>query len=296
MSWLRPVIVLVAQPPSTSAANATKTRAALRFQRMTFLIFGPNVARGFLARPAPGERCQDQFLRKRGTFLRPLALLARRAAETSRPSDQSNNRVPMTSNLLLAAGLACALLSAIMLLPSLAAAGASRTRIGPVYPRALASARARRVDRRYAGGLFAFGAILYALGAYGFSAPIALWRYPAGVVLGVLAMYGIARLSALRPVHRRARRARPRRALFESRRTMTLRVAAEREAAALIAREMAHAPRDRGVVYLRKHWERRWWSDKLGVSTAALEAAIGEVGPMTRDVRRHLARRSAAAA
>ena len=109
-------------------------------------------------------------------------------------------------------------------------------------------------------------------------------------------MHGISRIAALRPIHRRARNGSPRRTLFESRRALTLRVAAEREAAALVAREIAHAPRDCGVVYLRKHWERRWWSDKLGVSTAALEAAIGEVGPMSRDVRRHLARHSAAAA
>ena len=196
----------------------------------------------------------------------------------------------MLSNLLPAAGVASALLGALLL--SLAAAGASAAS-GPTYPRVLAQARARRLDRGYGAGFLAVGGLVYALGAYGFSAPVSLWRYPAGAALAVLAAWGIERSLVLRQSDRR-RSGKASRALFESRRTMTLRVAAEREAAGLIAREAALAPRDTGVVYLRRHWERRWWSDKLGVSTAALEAAIVEVGPMARDVRRHLALRQAA--
>ena len=198
----------------------------------------------------------------------------------------------MLSNLLPAAGIGCALLGALFLLPSRAAAGASPASL-PTYRRALAKARARRLDRAYGAGFLAVGVLVYGLGAYGFSAPLSLWRYPAAAALVMLAAWSIERLLVLRPVERR-RSGKAQRALFESRRTMVLRVAAEREAAGLIAREAALAPRDTGVVYLRKHWERRWWSDRLGVSTAALEAAIGEVGPMARDVRRHLALREAA--
>ena len=198
----------------------------------------------------------------------------------------------MLSNLLPAAGIASALLGAFVLLPSLAAAGASSAAV-PTYPRALAQARARRLDRAYGTGFLAVGGLVYGLGAYGFAAPLSLWRYPAAAALAVIAAWGIERVLVLRRVERR-RSGKASRALFESRRSMTLRVAAEREAAGLAAREKALAPRDTGVVYLRRHWERAWWSDKLGVSTAALEAAIGEVGPMARDVRRHLALRQAA--
>lgn len=190
------------------------------------------------------------------------------------------------ANLLLAAGLAYALPGAVLVVSSFS--GRGRHGDAPAYPRLLAKRGGKRLDRRVGSGLMVFGGLSLAAACYGYSAPLSLWRYPAAVAAAVLVSHAIARLRVLRPVHRGAS-VRARQGLFESRRAVGLRVAAERESAGILARELASAPRDTGVVYLRKHWDRRWWSDRLGVSTDAIEAAVNQVGPMAHDVRRHLA-------
>ena len=197
----------------------------------------------------------------------------------------------MDTNLLSAAGTACALAGALLVSSSLI--GRARLGDAPTYPRQLAKRSVKRLDRRVGFGFVVFGGLSLAAAKYGFSAPLSLWKYPAAVAAAVLLFHAVARLLVLRPVHKPGRRP-ARRGFFESRRALTLRVAAKREASALLARELAQAPRDNGVVYLRKHWERRWWSDQLGVSQQTLEAAVATVGPMSHDVRRHLSHARAA--
>ena len=194
----------------------------------------------------------------------------------------------MSLNLLFAAGLACALTGALLVVSSFTGWRGTRRSADPVYPRFLAKRSVKRLDRRLGIGFVVAGGLAIVAARYGYSAPLSLWRYPAVAAAAVLAVHAVLRFLAQRPVRRPADSA-ARRGLFESRRSLVLRVAAEREASALLARELRNAPRDCGVVYLRRHWERRWWSDRLGVSADAIDAAIGKVGPMSHDVRRYLA-------
>jgi hypothetical protein len=76
--------------------------------------------------------------------------------------------------------------------------------------------------------------------------------------------------------------------LYETPRSFRLRQAAQLEAANLRAIEAAREPRDTGVVYLTRDWDCRWWSDRFGVSTEVLKAVMRQVGPMSRDIERHL--------
>jgi hypothetical protein len=71
-----------------------------------------------------------------------------------------------------------------------------------------------------------------------------------------------------------------------------LREAAQLESASLHARELARHPRDRGVVYLAREWDRRWWTDRFGVSADTLKGAVRHVGPMVKDIERYLATQS----
>jgi hypothetical protein len=69
---------------------------------------------------------------------------------------------------------------------------------------------------------------------------------------------------------------------------MVLLDAARREAANRRARELAKGPRDRSVVYVAQDWDCRWWSDRFGVAPDVLKAAVRQVGPMVKDIERHL--------
>jgi len=55
------------------------------------------------------------------------------------------------------------------------------------------------------------------------------------------------------------------------------------------AREAVREPSDKNVVYLTRDSDRAWWTDKFGVSTDVLRAAMRQVGPMSKDIERHLA-------
>ena len=192
----------------------------------------------------------------------------------------------MNSNLLMAAGAAYAIAGALLVVSS--RVGADRRRTVPAYPAVLAKATAARLDARFGVGFAALGAALYALGAYGWTAPLSLWPYPAAAGLGALLAWSSARLISLRPVHRRRAQG-ARVGMFETHRSLTLRRAAEREMAAHQAREIARGPRDTRVVYLRRHWDRQWWSARLGASVETIEDAVSRVGPMAADVQRYLA-------
>jgi hypothetical protein len=47
---------------------------------------------------------------------------------------------------------------------------------------------------------------------------------------------------------------------------------------------------DRDRIDVSEEHECRYWTEKLGVSYQALKRIVAEVGPLARDVRRHLAR------
>jgi hypothetical protein len=50
-------------------------------------------------------------------------------------------------------------------------------------------------------------------------------------------------------------------------------------------------PQDRLRINVNETWERKWWSQRLGVTPDKLKAAVRKVGPMVSDVRRLLKRR-----
>lgn len=199
----------------------------------------------------------------------------------------------MQTNLVMATALFCGIAGASLALTAQAALW--RTRQGAVlaYPRVLARLHARRLDRRFGSYLAALAAPLYAAASYGFSAPLSLWRYPAAVIGALTALYVLRRLSVL------YRRVAPQggvvRTLYETPRTRTLRQAAITESAALRALEASRDPRDTGIVFLAREWDRRWWASRLGTSVEAIRDAIREVGPMVKDIERHLGRQALAA-
>ncbi|HEY0338897.1 MAG TPA: DUF3606 domain-containing protein, partial [Burkholderiales bacterium] len=47
---------------------------------------------------------------------------------------------------------------------------------------------------------------------------------------------------------------------------------------------------DRDRIDVSEEHECRYWTEKLGVTYQALKRIVGEVGPLVKDVRRHLAR------
>ncbi len=200
--------------------------------------------------------------------------------------------VAMNTNLVLLTGLAYACLGALIMFTSHRALYQTANRVVAGYPRVLAALHAKRHDGRFGLGFLVCGIAVQTLGAHGYSAPVSLWRYPAGAACAVLALYGILRLLAARrvaaPSSRQSTGASSVRGLYETRRSIRLRDAARIEAENRDQRERAKGTRDRSVVYLRQDWETRWWSDKLGVSTDALKAAVRHAGPMVKDVERYL--------
>lgn len=199
-------------------------------------------------------------------------------------------------NLILATGLVYALLGGLLMLFSHRSIYHSATGIIAGYPRVLVTLQAKRHDARFGLAVLACGVALQAFAAFGFSAPASEWRYPAFAAVAALLLYWVARLAA----SRRTRAERPqqgmrrsiRAGLYETRRSIRLREAARLEAAGLNARERTRAPGYSSVVCLGHQWERRWWSDKLGVSADVLRDAVRHAGPMLSDIERYLATRS----
>ena len=198
----------------------------------------------------------------------------------------------MNINLVLATGVAYAFIGALIMFVSHRAIYRKATQIVAGYPRVLAALRAQRYDGRFGLVVLLCGNVLQVLAACGYSAPLALWRYPAAVVAGALGVYGVWRLIAAHRVARGGRKKQDARIIpdrsYETRRSRVLLEAARREAPKYLAREQARAPRDRSVVCLAHEWECRWWSDRFGVTTTTLRAAVRQVGPMVADLERHL--------
>ena len=198
----------------------------------------------------------------------------------------------MDLNLVLATGLAYALLGALILIESHRALYRKADRIVAGYPKVLAALQCHRHDGRTGLTLIICGGLLQLLGAYGYSVSLTYWPAPAFFAAAVLCVYSANRLLAMRRISRAQNKPAlvsvPARQVHETRRSIVLLEAARREAANLQARLVAREPRDRGVVYLAQEWECRWWSDRLGVSPDVLKAAVRQVGPMVEDIEQHL--------
>jgi hypothetical protein len=194
-------------------------------------------------------------------------------------------------NLILATGLACSIVGALLVLVSHYLIR-SATGMAVAYARELGRRRVHREDRRFGLRMLACGGVLLALAVFGFTAPVSLWRYPVYTAIGVILLYCMWRVAASRRKGPRRRQDASQksinRSIYDTPRSFRLRQAAQSESAGLHAMEAARNPRDAGVVYLAREWDRRWWSDRFGVSTDVLKAAIRQVGPMSKDVERHL--------
>jgi hypothetical protein len=196
----------------------------------------------------------------------------------------------MNTNLVLVTGLAYGVLGAVILAGSHWSLHRLATRLVAGYPRVIAKLNAKHHDGRFGLVLLTSGGVLQALAAHGYSAPLSHWRYPVYAAVAAVCAYVVWRLiSASQSAAPRAKPAANAevRSIYETRRSVRLREAARVESATLEAMERRRAPRDTGVVYLAREWDRRWWSEKFGVSVEALTAAIRQVGPMTRDVERY---------
>lgn len=199
----------------------------------------------------------------------------------------------MNINLVLATGLAYAFIGAVIMFLSHRALYRKATHIVAGYPRVLAGLRAQRHDGRFGLTVLLCGNVLQALAAYGYTLPLAHWRFPVYAVLGVIFVYGLWRmLTAQRFARVETRPAKPRTAIrrvYETRRSMILLEAARVEAANRRARELAKGARDTSVVYIGRDWDCRWWSERFGVTPQSLKAAVRQVGPMAKDIERHFA-------
>ena len=196
-------------------------------------------------------------------------------------------------NLVLVTGLACGLIGGGVMFSSHGAIYRTATHIVAGYPKVLAKLHAKRHDGRFGLGLLATGFSMQAFAAAGYTAPLDLWRYPASAIIAALLVYCGWRVLAARQLNagraRGATTAAPAQSPYETRRTVRLREAARQESANLDAIERRRAPRDTGVVYLARDFDRRWWSEKFGVSVDVLKAAVRYAGPMVTDIERHLA-------
>lgn len=201
----------------------------------------------------------------------------------------------MNINLVLATGLAYAFIGAVIMFLSHRALYRKAAGIVAGYPKVLAALRAQRHDGRFGLVVLVCGNALQVVAACGYSVPVAHWRLPVYAVLAVIFFYCAWRIVTARSVVAR-RSAAPKaerrtevRRVYETRRSMILLDAARREGAKRRARELAKAPRDRGVVYLSQELECRWWSERFGVQPDVLRDAVRQVGPMVKDVERHFA-------
>src|SRR5687767_7702563 len=200
----------------------------------------------------------------------------------------------MTINLVLATGLAYTVVGGLILFLSHRALYLKATRIVAGYPRVLAALRVQRHDGRFGLIVLLCGNVLQVIAACGYTLPLAHWRFPFYAAVVVIFLYGAWRMLTGRRVAAPARTAAvrtPIRRVYETRRSMVLLEAARREAANRRARELARGSRDKSVVYVGQESDCRWWSDRFGVSPEALRAAVRQVGPMVKDIERHLARK-----
>src|ERR1700754_3881706 len=109
-------------------------------------------------------------------------------------SGDGRTEATMNINLVLATGVAYAFIGALIMFVSHRAIYRRATQIVAGYPRVLAALRAQRYDGRFGLVVLLCGNVLQVLAACGYSAPLALWRYPAAVVAGALVVYGAWRL------------------------------------------------------------------------------------------------------
>ena len=198
----------------------------------------------------------------------------------------------MNINLVLATGLGYALIGAIIMFLSHRALYHKATRIVAGYPRVLAALRVQRHDGRFGLTVLLCGNVLQVIAACGYTLPLAHWRFPFYAAVVAIFFYGVWRMFTGRRVAAPARPAAVRtqiKRVYETRRSMVLLDAARREAANRRARELARGSRDKSVVYVGQESDCRWWSDRFGVSPEALRAAVRQVGPMVKDIERHLA-------
>lgn len=196
----------------------------------------------------------------------------------------------MNMNLILATGIGYGLIGALIMFASHRAIYCRANEIVAGYPRVLAALRAQQHDGRFGLGVLMAASALQILAACGYSAPMTQWRYPVAAMVATLVVYAMQRLLLTRRKRTQPRTGtRTLRGLYETRRSRRLLDAARSEAAKIHARELARGPRDGNVVYLVQEWERRWWTDRFGVSMEALKAAVQHAGPMVSDVERHLA-------
>ena len=198
----------------------------------------------------------------------------------------------MDINLVLATGLAYAFIGAMIMYLSHRALYLRASHIVAGYPKVFAALRAQRHDGRLGLIVLLCGNVLQVLAACGYTISVAHWRFPTYAVLATVLIYGLWRIvnsrSASRIEAKRGVRTSIRR-VYETRRSMVLLEAARVEAANRRARELATGKRDKSVVYVGQDTECRWWSERFGISPDALRAAVREVGPMVKDVQRHLA-------
>jgi hypothetical protein len=196
----------------------------------------------------------------------------------------------MNINLVLATGLGYTILGGVILFLSHRSLYLKATRIVAGYPKVLAALRARRHDGRFGLVVLVCGNVLQVLASLGYTVSIEHWRVPVCGVLGAIFLYCLWRMFAARRGARGKADREPRsavRRVYETRRSMVLLEAARREAAMRRARELARGPSNKGVVYVGEDWECRWWSERFGVSSDALKAAVREVGPMVKDIERY---------
>jgi hypothetical protein len=198
----------------------------------------------------------------------------------------------MNINRVLATGLAYAFIGALILIASHRALYRKATRIIAGYPRVLAALRAQRYDGRFGLIILLCGNALQVLAACGYTVSPDHWRVPTVIAACALALYAIYRLASMRRIARpQSRESAARteiRHMYETRRSMVLLDAARSEAATRLVREQAKGQRDRSVVYVAKDWDCRWWSDRLGVAPDVLRTTVRQVGPMVKDIERHL--------
>src|SRR5688572_25873367 len=140
----------------------------------------------------------------------------------------------MNINLVLATGLAYAVLGAIIMFLSHRALYLKATRIIAGYPRILAALRMHRHDARFGLVVLVCGNVLQVLAACGYTLPLAHWQFPFYTAVAMIFLYGLWRYVRARPVAARSRSAGARiaiRRVYETRRSMILLDAARREAA-----------------------------------------------------------------
>ena len=148
----------------------------------------------------------------------------------------------MTTNLVLAAGVAYGLLGALILFLSHRSIHRAATSLVAGYPRVIEKLRVQRCDGRFGLAVLACGVVLQILAAGGYGAPLTLWRYPASIAGAALLIYGLWRVLASRRVTvarttQAPAQARVDKRVFETRRSSRLREAALAEAPRLYALE-----------------------------------------------------------